>query len=296
MDAIAKLQSVKIPDIYGPTYQAFLTLLEGKRSEIESIKKSTFQYGATERHKLDVYYPQDLGSRPPILLFSYGGALQVGDRILPESKGLIYANLGAYFARKGILTVIADYRLVPAGAIYPDASRDVGDALAWIVKNLEKEGDTHRVFIYGHSAGALNQSLLLTHPNLLHKEVRPRIKGAIFNGGAFRIEGKNIPEHVQAYFGRDGLHITNSPWGLLRAASDSLVASFPPIFILMAEREPPLITTLSQDFIKLLKTRNVEVAEYTIQGHNHISSNLALSSGEGEDWAEEVVSWIRSQT
>lgn len=296
MDAIAKLQSVKIPDIYGPTYQTFLTLLEGKRSEIESVKRTTFQYGSTERHKLDVYYPEDLESRPPILLFSYGGALQTGDRILPESRGLVYANVGAFFARKGFLTIIADYRLVPAGAIYPDASRDVGDALAWIVKNLEKEGDTQRIFIYGHSAGALNQSLLLTHPSLLNKEVRSRIKGAIFNGGAYRIEGKLIPEHVQAYFGRDGLHITNSPWGLLRAASDSLVASFPPIFIAMAEREPPVIANLCQDFIKLLKARGVQVTEYTMQGHNHISSNLALSSGEGEEWAEEVTRWIRSQS
>src|SRR6201999_1193863 len=122
----------------------------------------------------------------PILLFTYGGALQVGDRILPESKGLVYANLGAFFAQRGFLTVIADYRLVSAGAVYPDASKDVGDALEWIVSKLHKQGNTSRIFLYGHSAGSLNQSLLLLHPTLLRDELRTRIKGAIFNGGAFR--------------------------------------------------------------------------------------------------------------
>lgn len=230
-----------------------------------------------------------------MLLFTYGGGLEVGDRILPDSKGLIYANVGAFFAKRGFLTVIADYRLVPSGAVYPDASRDVGDALEWMVSNLGKEGNTNRIFLMGHSAGALNQSLLLLHPSLLPNELRKRIKGAVFNGGGFRFEGRAVMVRVQAYFGYDGMHITNSPYGLLRSASDSLVSQLPPIMNLLGEREPPFVVESVHHFGELLKARNARVTEYVAKGHNHISGNLALSSGEGEEWAEYVVSWMRSQ-
>lgn len=193
------------------------------------------------------------------------------------------------------MTIVADYRLASAGAIYPDASQDVGDAIQWIVSNLGKEGDTNRIFLYGHSAGAFNQSLLLMHPTLLPMELRKRIKGAVFNGGAFRFEGKAVMVRIQAYFGYDGMHITNSPYGLLRSASDSFIGQLPPILNFKAEREPPFVIESVQCFGELLKARGVKVTDYISKGHNHISSNIALQSGQGEEWAEFVVNWIRSQ-
>jgi len=296
MDVIAGLESVDFLDIYGPTTEAFLQLLEKNRKVIESTKRATYQYGSTARHKLDVYYPERSEKLPPILLFSYGGGLEVGDRILPESNGLVYANLGAFFAQRGFLTAIADYRLVSSGAVYPDCSKDLSDALEWIIANLTNAGDTSHIFFLGHSAGAFNQSLLLFHPTLLRDDVRKRIKGCIFNGGAFQFEGKDVLVRIQAYYGYDGLHITNSPRGLLRAASDSFVAQLPPIMTIIAEKDPPVIFGIFRDFGALLRERCVRSTEYTNKGHNHISSNLALCSGEGEEWGEEVVHWMRSQT
>jgi hypothetical protein len=64
---------------------------------------------------------------------------------------------------------------------------------------------------------------------------------------------------------------------------------------IIAEKEPPVIVDIVRDFGALLKARNVRLTEYLNRGHNHISSNLALCSGEGEEWGEEVVSWMRSQ-
>jgi len=296
MDIITELKSTNIPEIYSPSYAAFLPLLEKNRTEIEKIKGDTFQYGLTSRHKLDVYNPPEKSETlPPILLFTYGGGLEVGDRITPNSQGLVYANLGAYFAKNGFLTVIADYRLASAGAVYPDCSKDVGDALDWIVSNLGKRGDTSRIFFLGHSAGALNQSLLLLHPTLLRPDLRERIKGVVFNGGAFRFESKAALVRVQSYYGYDGLHITNSPYGLLRSASDSFVAQLPPILSMRAEKEPKLVADMVEDFNTLMKTRKVRLTEYLIKDHNHISATLALFSGEGEEWGEVVVRWFRER-
>jgi hypothetical protein len=149
--------------------------------------------------------------------------------------------------------------------------------------------------MYGHSAGALNQSLLLLHPTLLSNDLRERVKGAIFNGGAFRFEGKCVQIRVQQYFGYDGLHITNSPRGLLRVASDEFTVRLPPIMNIQAENEPPHVAKVVKDFSALLKARGVRLREYVTRGHNHISANLALCSGEGEEWGEEVVRWIKEQ-
>lgn len=260
------------------------------------MRRATFQYGPTERHKLDIYQPPDqTETLPPVLLFSYGGGLEVGDRILPHARGLVYANVGAYFAKHGFLTVIADYRLSSAGAVYPDASRDLGDALVWIVANMSKEGDTSRIFLCGHSAGALNQSLLLCHPTLLRSDIRQKIKGVVFNGGAFRLEHKAVLVRIQNYFGYDGLHITNSPYGLLRAATDDFVSKLPPILSIRAENDPSFITSIVKDFNALCEARKVRVTEYVIPGHNHISANLALLSGEGDQWGEDVVRWMKEQ-
>jgi hypothetical protein len=38
-----------------------------------------------------------------------------------------------------------------------------------------------------------------------------------------------------------------------------------------------------------------EVAYITAKGHNHISINLALSAGEGDEWGEELVALFKGE-
>ena len=77
----------------------------------------------------DVYTPSlsaapvlPLSSKPPILLFLHGGSFTHGGRIW-QHRDLIHANLGAFFAIKGIVTVVVDYRLVPS-VTYPGGSEN----------------------------------------------------------------------------------------------------------------------------------------------------------------------------
>lgn len=51
-----------------------------------------------------------------------------------------------------------------------------------------------------------------------------------------------------------------------------------------------------KDFVELWKTNwgDDRFKFKTIDGHNHISS-LMLMSGEGEQWGEDVVKWIRAK-
>src|SRR5579871_6131522 len=63
-------------------------------------------YGRNPRQKLDIYVPDTLARSRPVVVFFYGGSWQSGHK---EQ----YLFLGQALASKGIITVIADYRLYP---------------------------------------------------------------------------------------------------------------------------------------------------------------------------------------
>jgi len=313
MEAIARIESRVVREVWDPTYGAFLPLLETKRAEIESIKRETYQYGKTERHKLDVYYPPSPPSNTklPIIFFSYLGGLEFGDRILPESNGLVYPNLGAFFSKQNFVTVVADYRLVPThagSAVYPDCLYDVLSALEFIASPssaisdntlFASLADVNYIYILGHSAGALNQSSLILNPSIfpLSHPIRSKIKGAIWNGGAYHFDNAYSGMPLEEYYGPTSSngHLLHSSFGLLRAAPDEIVSALPPLLIVSAEWESDGLKKMVEDFVRVLKERGVkELTEYLNKGHNHISSYLSLMSGEGEDWGYEVVDWIQS--
>lgn len=104
------------------------------------------------RGLLDIYRP--LGEGPfPVLFFIYGGEWISGNRGEFE-------YVGAAFARRGFVTVIADYTLYPQG-IYPKFLEDNAAALAWTVKNIGPYGgNPDRLAVMGHSAGAYNAAML----------------------------------------------------------------------------------------------------------------------------------------
>jgi acetyl esterase/lipase len=114
-------------------------------------------YGSDPRQKLDIYVPDGLKGPAPVLLFFYGGAWQSG------ARG-DYLAFGQAFASKGIITVVADYRLYPQ-ATYPAFLEDGAKALAYVHGHIATQGgDPARVFVAGHSAGAYNAVMLASDP------------------------------------------------------------------------------------------------------------------------------------
>lgn len=112
-------------------------------------------YGASARQRLDVYVPKGQGPFP-VLVFVYGGSWDSGSRSH-------YGFAGHAFAAQGYLTIIADYRLVPA-VHYPGFVDDTADVIRWASTHAgELGGDPSHLFVAGHSAGAYNavQAVLL---------------------------------------------------------------------------------------------------------------------------------------
>ena len=112
-------------------------------------------YGPLQRQALDVYAPSAV--QPPggwpVVVFFYGGSWNTGERA-------DYGFVGAALASRGVLTLVADYRLYPQ-VRFPEFLQDSALALAWGLDNaIRLGGDPRRLFVMGHSAGAYNAAML----------------------------------------------------------------------------------------------------------------------------------------
>ena len=112
-------------------------------------------YGPLARHKLDLYTPASPAPSGgwPVVVFFYGGSWNTGERA-------DYRFVGAALAARGVLTLVADYRLYPE-VRYPEFLRDSALALAFGLTEASRlGGDPRRVFVMGHSAGGYNAAML----------------------------------------------------------------------------------------------------------------------------------------
>lgn len=94
---------------------------------------------------LDVVKPSGEGPFP-VAIGIHGGAWMLGRK---EN----IRHVGTYLARRGILTVLIDYRLAPAHP-WPACAEDVEAAMRWTKANAHRYGGLgERVALFGDSAG-----------------------------------------------------------------------------------------------------------------------------------------------
>ncbi len=110
-------------------------------------------YGPDARQRLDIYQPSPTLTNAPMVVFFYGGSWSSGDRA-------DYRFVGEALASRGIVTVVADYRLSPQ-VRYPVFLQDSALAVQWAFEHAQHYGaSASRVFVMGHSAGAYNAAML----------------------------------------------------------------------------------------------------------------------------------------
>ncbi|MEB0079923.1 alpha/beta hydrolase [Pseudomonas sp. CCI3.2] len=123
---------------------------------------SDIAYGDDPRNKLDVYTPAQAPTNAPVVVFFYGGSWNSGSRI-------DYKFVGEALASRGIVVVIADYRLYPQ-VRYPTFLEDSARAVAWAYQHAhEYGGDPQNLYVMGHSSGAYNAAMIALDPAFLEK-------------------------------------------------------------------------------------------------------------------------------
>jgi acetyl esterase/lipase len=194
-----------------------------------SRRISDQSYGQDPRHGLDVFVPQSAG-RWPIVMFFYGGSWTGGSR---ET----YRFVGEALAARGCLVVIPDYRVYPQ-VRYPVFLEDCAAATCWAMRNLgQLGGDTDRLILSGHSAGAYNAAMLALDPRWLDAaaargtERRPRPTAWMGLAGPYDFLPTRNPDVMPVFFHPDyppgtqpvDYATAGSPPCLLAAADDDAV-------------------------------------------------------------------------
>ena len=250
------------------------TDLHAQRSADDVPCTADIAYGDHPRQRLDIYHPPARYAAPdaPALVFVHGGAFVKGDR---NKTSQIYANVLRCFARHGIVGVNVGYRLADE-ARYPEASRDVGAAVALVRDRAQQFGiDPRRIFLMGHSAGGAHAASY-AYDRSLHPAEGPGLAGLILVSGRVRadIEPENPnAAKVVAYYGPSPtLHDAAS--AVSHVTADSL-----PTLIAWAEFENPLIDVHSAELVQVLaRLRRRAPPVVWLRGHNHTSSIAHLGT------------------
>lgn len=206
-------------------------------------------YGPDPLQRLDLSVPAT--KQFSTVLFVHGGSLASGDKSDEDSRSVC-----APFAAAGIGCANVNYRLAPA-ASWPAPAEDVAAALAWVRANIgARGGDPHKLFLVGHSSGAMLVALVgtderyLASRGLKGKDVR----GVIAMGSimwdeelekVLKMQGR---DRVEAAFERNpgyrmyaNLDVYLDHWPIRHVRS-----GLPPFLFLIAESEqeqPPVLKT-----------------------------------------------------
>jgi acetyl esterase/lipase len=171
-----------------------LRLINATVSNSSHTRLEGLAYGPHERQRMDVYLPKPAQPGAPMVVFFYGGSWNSGDRA-------DYKFVGEALAARGIVAVVADYRLSPA-VRYPAFLMDSAEAFTMALAHAAQWGASpERVFLMGHSAGAYNAAMLALDDRWLRGAgtERARIAGWIGLAGPYDFLPIAIPAVQEAF-------------------------------------------------------------------------------------------------
>ena len=158
---------------------------------------SDVAYGTLPRQRLDIYRPTSTAPAAgwPVVVFFYGGSWNRGEKA-------DYKFVGEALASRGVLTLVADYRLYPE-VRYPDFLKDSALALRLGLEDAKRlGGDAKRVYVMGHSAGGYNAAMLALDARWLGEIGRaPKdLAGFIGLAGAYDFLPMTNPDAQPVFF------------------------------------------------------------------------------------------------
>lgn len=222
-------------------------------------------YGPDPLQKLDVVWDGKNTGNRPILVFVHGGGFTGGDKHTPGQ--FTYDNIMTWANQQGMIGVEINYRLAPKNQ-YPDAAYDTRDALAYVAKNARLwGGDSNRIFLWGHSAGASLVGIYVSHPEF-HYKPGGGIIGAVMTSGGYEAR-------PSAFFGNDPAKV--------KAASsvEGLKATKIPLFFTRAEWDPETPQIAQGEMIhKVLTEAGHEHMFHVMATHNHMSQVYSVGTSE----------------
>ena len=229
------------------------------------------KYGAADRNLLDVFVPETAASQRPVLIFVHGGAFTAGNKRGPNASPF-YDNIMLWAVKNGFVGVNTTYRLAPQSP-WPAAAEDLAAVVQWVADNASaRGGDPARVYLMGHSAGAVHVASYVSHPEF-HKVRGGGLAGAIMVSGLYNPTAETVGPPEKTYFG------TDASLYAARTSLGGLVATKLPLMITAAELDPP---PFHREF-NLLKDAACKAARgcprsMMLPQHSHMSEVYAINT------------------
>lgn len=232
----------------------------------KSVATRDLAYGPHALNRLDVLAPREpTEGRMPIVIFVHGGAFVRGDK----GGDPIFDNVLDYFTRHGMLGINVNYRLAPAFT-YPAAADDLRNVLLWVREHAaEYGGDPDRVFMLGHSAGAVHVATYAFTESLQAED--DGLAGILLMSGIYGSRGGG--DHV--YFGPDPAEVSK------RTPLANVDGRAVPVFVIDAELDPLGTQREALGLIDALCERDGRCPRHQqVAGHNHYSMTYHINTAD----------------
>ncbi|MEQ8700182.1 MAG: alpha/beta hydrolase, partial [Bauldia litoralis] len=223
-------------------------------------------------------------SARPVLLFIHGGGFTSGDKLLEGTP--FYDNVGLWAVENGFIGVTMTYRLAPEHQ-WPAAVEDVAQAVAWLRGAIAgRGGDPERLFVMGHSAGAVHAASYVARPEF-HPEAGSGVAGAILVSGIYNIATSEDAPILETYYGTDR--------GTF--ADRSTVPHFGrvgvPVMVAVGEYDPPDFTRQALELVRVLFDRDGRPPRFVrAHGHNHYTEIMAFNLPYSPELARQILDFV----
>jgi acetyl esterase/lipase len=231
------------------------------------------KYGPAERNRLDIFMPQNVTSGRPVLIFVHGGAF-IGGNKRRTSDSPFYDNIMLWAVKNGFIGVNITYRLAPQFP-WPAGAEDVAAAIQWVSKEIgERGGDPARIYLMGHSAGAVHVASYVSHPEF-YRVKNGGVKGAIMVSGIYDLTSNRLGEPEQTYFGSDASHYD------AQSALPGLLTTNIPLMAVSSELDPPIFVKQIDLFKEASCKRPGGCARTVIlPQHSHMSEVYSINTAD----------------
>jgi triacylglycerol lipase len=230
------------------------------------------KYGPAERNLLDVFTPEAASPVRPVLIFVHGGGFVRGNKRIPNFNAF-YDNIMLWAVKSGLVGVNMEYRLAPASP-WPAGAEDIGAVVEWVADNIgSRGGDSARIYLMGHSAGAAHVAGYVSHPEF-YKIKDSGLKGAIMASGIYDLATWPVGGSVEtAYYGSD---ISLYPE---RSALKGLLAADIPLMFAAAELDPSYFIQ-QLDLMKAMTCKGPHGCAriLLVPQHSHMSEVYAINT------------------
>jgi len=239
------------------------------------------------KHKLDLYLPRSVRRPWPVVVFIHGGFWKPFDRRMLQPITGLHGCVGTALAGAGVATAVISYRQRPEAASLQDALDDAARAVRFVVDNIGREGgDPARVYVIGHSAGALLSANLAVEPAHLRKAgvADGQVRGFAALAGPYDLarladfaDGDLLSEVRASAPGPDVARF--SPERHVRP-------DVPPMLLLVGENESPFLVAEQRAMAAALQGVGADFATAELPGEDHMGLIMHLAQADNRARAE----------